>query len=426
MGNTVENESKKNGSSLAELSLAALLQGDQSEDVFLDEPVHNELSENDTNQISELDVISAKDGILEVETSNEVQSVVDVDTSHDTESVSHESDAEAPSNVDSIQQQLTTDEPNSTEVVDSLSDPALLNSSSSNLASDDQGEISDLDYALRQSSALIDFLNLGNIQSLEEEIEGSRDETITQEKSHRKVSPSEQIETQKPLEPKLNVIHDPEAEMMSYSAKGNNTETELNEPSTPDENHTGFAKDSLTIEQDNPKIPPDLLTRRYKMDVVYTFGLPSLEGISLKQFQINSPEQCVDIQLKNGVMIKDYGKGFSLNGDDETCLGLAAIKMAKMKGWKCIKASGDPAYLTELENLCKQHGLGLRRSDVDYGRILKRVDSAINAQSQSKPSPSLAQATDNKVAPKASNEAPKASTAKEEVPVEFDFPKHTF
>ena len=401
------NDAKEVKVSLAALSLAAQIQDEQKEDIFSDEPILDELSAADANPITDIEANSTKDGITEIDASQDAKADTDIGAVHETGTdIVGEYEAVGILGVDEIEQHQVTDEFN-------------------NLSGDDLDDNCDLDIALQQSASLIDFL-MPTTELPEEDLDASSDETIVKTSSPKSKINSEQNYTQQSIEPQLNVMHDLDAELTSESAKEQNIDTDLNQSATQDENLKGFEKDSLTIEQDNPKIPPDLLTRKYKMDVVYTFGLPTLEGISLKHFQINSPEQCVDIQLKNGVIIKDYGKGFSLNGDDETCLGLAAIKMAKMKGWKCIKASGDPAYLTELENQCKKHGLGLRRSDVDYGRILRRVDNAIKTQNQSMPRPSQPQTSELKAAPKANAETPKASTTTKAEPEELVFPSHHF
>jgi hypothetical protein len=217
---------------------------------------------------------------------------------------------------------------------------------------------------LQNNQAFLNTLGYPTEMQDEEELAEELDEKEAEQIQPEKVNSS----TEEMVAPPLFVMRDTEAdpEQIIESASGINTD------SPPPLNES-----KLNIEKDSVKIPSDLLSKLYKLNVIFTFNKPTLSGNMLKSFEINSPEGCIDLRMRNGSVIKDYGKGFSVSGDSERELGLAAIKMAKMKGWKCIKASGDPSYLAELETLCKENGLGLRRTDIDYSRILNRVNNSM-------------------------------------------------
>jgi hypothetical protein len=256
---------------------------------------------------------------------------------------------------------------------------ALLSENENHFSSVDESILDDeddIDAQLKRNAIFLASLGFSNeTQIAEEEVIDNVDEPTHSKKISD--APKEDID------PPLFVMRDDELDpeqIVESSASETNTETK----SETNTESIGMAnQDKLRIEEDKVKFPSELLSKRYKLNVIFAFNKPDFNGNRLKAFEVNSPEGCIDLKMRNGSVIKDYGKGFSVSGDSERELGLAAIKMAKMKGWKCIKASGDPAYLAELETLCRENGLGLRRTDIDYARILNRVNPAIEREKAS-------------------------------------------
>lgn len=177
----------------------------------------------------------------------------------------------------------------------------------------------------------------------------------------------------------------------------------------------------LTVEQDKVAFPSQLLKSSYKMKVILAFKPLSFNGNTLEKMSINSNDLCMDIHLKNGSLIKDYGKNFAANGADMTALAEAVVKMAKVKGWKFIKASGDPEYIVELERQCSKSGIGIRLTDSkDLGHIMNRVNNASSALNAGNKADIIPEVKNQEV------KAPVKSEAKPEEQEEFHYKSNGF
>ncbi|MDI5832593.1 hypothetical protein OCF84_21265 (plasmid) [Shewanella xiamenensis] len=138
----------------------------------------------------------------------------------------------------------------------------------------------------------------------------------------------------------------------------NDEELELGNPEHSNRKATEQeAEAPLKVEQDKPSFPKELLKTSYKLKLVTHFRF------SLKSVEINANDRSMDLHFHSGALIKDFGKDFMASGGSPEELAVAAVKMAKSKGWRFIKAAGEPEYVAALEKECKKSNLGIRHTD---------------------------------------------------------------
>lgn len=212
--------------------------------------------------------------------------------------------------------------------------------------------------------------------------------------------PKKSIQSNLPpvLGPSLFVTNDDEMEVSgsSYSASKGSGESEK-----------ASGEPKLKVEQDNPVFPKELLSNSYKLKVVsqFRFGLKSVE--------INANDLSMDLHLKNGTLIKDFGKDFLASGSSPEDLAVAAVKMAKCKGWKFIKATGEPEYIAALEKECRKANLGIRHADA--ARLQSAVERFRRPDSEPKKSQEHTSTKNANASPAKAKAEPVSPSLKKEI-----------
>ncbi|MBO1897555.1 hypothetical protein HNW13_017600 [Shewanella sp. BF02_Schw] len=170
----------------------------------------------------------------------------------------------------------------------------------------------------------------------------------------------------------LNVVNDLTANNSEPQVTKNSDNPTSDRSSTESSKEASLEKQtvvepSLNVSQDTESIiDRRLLAKTYMRSVVNQFFLHKRSGSNL--CEVNSNDGCLDISLRNNVSIKDFYKSYSVESDSPEESAIAAVKAAKMKGWKSIKINGEPEYVEAMVTACKGAGIGVKLNR-DYSNI---------------------------------------------------------